>query len=196
MKFHFDIILLSSCIVIDLCYALRLKSAHSAESILSSCTDGADMSYHSGNMNNTQGVVLTGNLKLYHIYLGYSDDDYKKPYINDQGTSTAGILEAFASGVSGTDYANIMKTYNAATHYTFKGNTFYNIPSNVKSLSDSDIDIYAVNAIKQMSWSIDEHSAVAVIFRGDLKYLSERAGNSAWNKNWCGYHFVFSTIER
>ena len=75
---------------------LKVKSSGCAT------TDGP--TYHNG-------PILTGNVGLYNIYIGYSDADYKTPYKASKATSTAGIVEAFAIGVGGSGYANILQTY-------------------------------------------------------------------------------------
>ena len=182
--------LINFIILLKLCTPMRMvKIPKSYASTV--CTSSDDMSYHSSPTANTTGILLTGNVNIYNIFLGYSDDDYKLPYLKNKAKSTVGILEAFASSVSGTDYANIMKTYNAATHYTFKGNAFYNIPTNITSLSQAVVEVYVLDAIKQMSWSVNRNSVVGVIFRGDLNFGTL---NSVWNKDWCGFHSAFQKV--
>ena len=134
--------------------------------------------------------VLTGTVKLYNIFIGYSDNDYKIPYQNNKASSTAGIAESFARGFSGSAYADILSAYNAATKYEFIGNAFYNIPTSVTSVIDYTMNQYVMQAIQNMSWAItdDANTVFNVIFRGDINYFSRRTGGKSWNTEWCGYH--------
>ena len=137
--------------------------------------------------------ILTGTVNLYHIYIGYSDSDYKLPYTSNKQTSTAGILEAFASSLSSSTYASILAAYNVATDIVFKNHSFYNIPSNVKSFNDTSLEMYVSNAIQSAHWSTTDLNALySVVFRGDISYVSKKNGDAAWNSYWCGFHTQLS----
>ena len=126
------------------------------------------------------GGILTGTVKIYNIYLGFKESDYKTPYLNSKSTSTAGIVEAFSSSVSDSAYANIHKTYVGAvptTNFKFMGNSFYSNVPKKNVYSDADMDRYAKSAIAQEGWVVNATSDVfSVIFRGDMNYFSARSG--------------------
>ena len=146
---------------------------------------------------NHGGPILTGNMDLYNIFIGYSDDDYKTPYYADKPTSTVGILEAFAKGVGGSGYANILKSYTrsgdvSASQFTFKGNVFINIPSSIKSFTDASLDSYVIGGLTAAGYMpLNAQNSYSVIFRGDISYKSTRSGEGSWNIEWCGYHSTF-----
>ena len=158
---------------------------------ISTCKSTDNLRFHGNYPIETSGEVLTGIVDLYNIYIGYSDNDYKTPYKNNKATSTAGIVELFASGLSQTAYAKIQETYKSATQYRFVGNAFVNIPSNVTSMTDADVDRYAARGFAQAGWPKNPKALYTVIFRGNIQYNSGRA-SGAWNTAWCGYHLKFT----
>ena len=160
---------------------------------VSKCTATDNLRFHGSLPVETSGEVLTGIVDLYNIYIGYSDNDYKIPYFsNNKASSTVGIVESFASGLSQTAYAKILATYNSATQFRFAGNAFVNIFPNITSMTDTDVDKYALKAFTQLNWPKNPKALYTVIFRGNIKYNSYRAGGS-WNSDWCGYHLKFSS---
>ena len=166
----------------------EVYGGESSSSVLSGPCSAANPTLHGPG-------YLTGTVNLYNIFIGYSDDDYKIPYQINKATSTAGIIEAFASSFSNSDYAKILTTYGgAATSYTFKGNVFYNVYRNITSFTDSSIDVVVNKAVQTNSgWTAtDKNGIYNVIFRGDISYYSSRVGGLYWNTYWCGYHTVFN----
>ena len=157
----------------------------------SSCTSSSSLnpSYHNGG-------TVTGTVNLYHIYIGYSDSDYKLPYTSNKQTSTSGILEAFASSVSGSTFTSILASYNITTQFVFKNNSFYNVPQSEISLTDSSVANYVANAIQKAGWNRNDTSAMyVVIFRGDISYKSTKNDNLSWNSEWYVFNYLLTILK-
>lgn len=140
------------------------------------------------------GATMKGTVGLFNIFVGKSFNDYKIPYLNNKATSTAGIIENFASTFSESTYAKIHATYNSATKFTYNGTYFYNVPNSWTTLQDIDVDLIIQQSIQNAGWKTSTNSIYNFIFRGDLTYSATRIGGLQWNNYWCGYHIQLTTI--
>ena len=138
---------------------------------------------------------MIGIINLYHIYIGYQHSDYKVPYNESKLTSTSRIVETFASEFSGSSYANILTSYDGTSQFSFKGNTFYNIPFDVGTLTDSTIENYVISAVQHQWSKFDPKGIYIVIFRGDLSYSSTYVSGQSWSSDWCGFHKTLTTPQ-
>lgn len=146
------------------------------------------------NVNYLGGKVMHGSINLYHIFVGKSATDY----VPESGLKTGNnnfvnLMSTFASEYSSSSHASVLKTYSdrigpASTAFKFIGNSFYQLPSSQKRLTDASIATILKAVVKNEGWpAFDSNGIYTIFFRGDLRYSSEITGSS-WGDSWCGFH--------
>ena len=130
---------------------------------------------------------MASGVNLYNIFLGHQVSDFKF-------STTPSIFKAFAQGIGGSNYSNILSYYydNNSSHtsnaFHFKGN-FYATTSQTILTDSIVLDIIGSTLFKHQL-ALDPKGIYTVIFRGDLSYSSSMSGGS-WLQNWCGFHGAF-----
>ena len=155
------------------------RTEETVPSISQCISQGIDTTYHGGD-------IMHSTVNLYNIYVGHSNNDYELPYFSSESTSTVGVIEKFARGLSKSTYANILTSYvdskgdSGANTFNFKGNSFVTTSKTVVT----DDDIIAFVAANMTT--PDPNGIYSVFFRGDISYNSTVAGE--WNNEWCAFH--------
>mmetsp|Transcript_19092 Transcript_19092/g.27315 ORF Transcript_19092/g.27315 Transcript_19092/m.27315 type:complete len:1041 (+) Transcript_19092:35-3157(+) len=141
-----------------------------------------DIAYHGG-------LVMTGPIKLYNIYLG--DFDSTAALRNETA-----LIDYFTSHIGGSDWFNVLTAYyqmganNVKTYVSNSAQLVMSIvvplAAGVTSMAEADIQSKLKVLISSGKLPVDVNGVYNIIFRGELSVNSPGLG--AWGPDWCSIH--------